>query len=528
MSDMSGLEGIERLDDKILDILKAYCRIPSITNTSGETLVPGFFEQCLINTPYYKANPDHLGAWQIENDPLNRKVSWAMIQGGSNRTCVLIHHCDVVVTDNFGHLKDLALDLDRLGPALKKDPGLLDTESRQDLFSGQWIFGRGAADMKGGGAVQLALFDTYARMEPQDRKALPTLVLLALPDEENLSAGMRSGLGLLSHLKKTYSLEYDLMINSEPHQRMTPEKGLISQGSIGKLNLFVYIRGVMAHVGKVLEGINPTGLMARIAAATDLSEAFVDHFEQESSIPPTWIFLRDLKKHYDVSFPEACYGMFNVLNFHTGPGEVMDKMVDVCRQTLASYIGQVNQKRAAVSQKTGQNWFSFTWEPRVVPFGELKAQTPCPSRPLPLEEELFFRTRDFFPQEPLIVVGLCPPYYPGVANCDQQILHEKVNAFTRGRYGQDYDNQAYYTGISDLSYAMATGNSASLSEAMANMAGAENYHIPFDQIESVSMNCINIGPWGKDFHKPSERVFKEDLLCRTPMLIDYIIRNYNK
>jgi arginine utilization protein RocB len=30
---------------------------------------------------------------------------------------------------------------------------------------------------------------------------------------------------------------------------------------------------------------------------------------------------------------------------------------------------------------------------------------------------------------------------------------------------------------------------------------------------------MNIGPWGKDFHKMTERVNKEDLYIRTPMII---------
>ena len=527
MSDMPGVAGLEHPDKKILDTLKAYCRIPSITNTAGEALVPGFFRQHLAHLPYFRRNPDHLDSWKIENDSLNREVSWAMIRGGTERTVVLIHHCDVVVTDNFGPLRDLALDPDSLEAALKADPGLLDAGARQDLFSGQWLFGRGTADMKGGGAIQLSLFEAYARLDPENLKALPTLVLLALPDEENLSAGMRSALGLLCHLKKNHGLTYDLMINSEPHQRLTPEKGLISQGSIGKLNLFVYVRGVMAHVGKVLEGINPTGLMARIVAATDLNDTFMDQTEHEISIPPTWIFLKDLKKQYDVSFPEACYGLFNILNFHTGPGEVMEKMAEICRETLVQYLAEINQKRDMVAQKTGMHLPPFSREPRVLRFGELAAATPGPPNPLGLAEELSFRTAGIFPEEPLFIVGLCPPYYPGVANADQKTLHQKVTAFTRDRFGQDYDNQAYYTGISDLSYAMAHGNLEKLDAAMADMAG-QDYHIPFDQIEEVSMNCINIGPWGKDFHKPSERVFKQDLLYRTPMLIDHIIRNYNK
>lgn len=526
MPDMPCLPGLSGLDKKIFEILKEYCRIPSITGTSGETLVPDFFKHCLDQLPYYLENPDHLGTWDIEKDSLNRQVCWAVLRGHSDKTCVLIHHSDVVVTDNYGRFKDLALDPDRLLAALTADPRMLDPEAQKDLLSGQWIFGRGTADMKGGGAIQLALFDTYARLPPDKRKDLPTLVLLALPDEENLSSGMRAGVGLLCHLKERFGLDYNLMINCEPHQRLSPEKGLISQGSIGKMNLFVYARGVMAHAGKVLEGINPTGLMAAIAAETDLSEVFVDHAGNESSIPPTWIFLRDLKSQYDVSFPEASYGMFNVLNFHTGPGDVMAKMMEICQRVLVQYIAKVNGKRAEVSRKTGQDWPSLSWQPRIVPFGDLLAASPSPLTPMPLAEELGMRTREFFPEDPLIVVGLCPPYYPGVTNPQPEKLREKVCTFAREHFGQEYDNQAYYTGISDLSYAMSAGDAKQLSSAMTHMA-AEDYHIPFEQIEKVSMNCINIGPWGKDFHKPSERVLKEDLFHRTPMLVDHIIRTYN-
>ena len=39
----------------------------------------------------------------------------------------------------------------------------------------------------------------------------------------------------------------------------------------------------------------------------------------------------------------------------------------------------------------------------------------------------------------------------------------------------------------------------------------EYYDIPFEAIKEISMAGINIGPWGKDFHKLTERVYKEDL-----------------
>jgi arginine utilization protein RocB len=48
-------------------------------------------------------------------------------------------------------------------------------------------------------------------------------------------------------------------------------------------------------------------------------------------------------------------------------------------------------------------------------------------------------------------------------------------------------------------------------------------------MEALSVPVINIGPWGKDLHKFTERVFKADLFERTPALleaaIDYLLEN---
>ena len=49
------------------------------------------------------------------------------------------------------------------------------------------------------------------------------------------------------------------------------------------------------------------------------------------------------------------------------------------------------------------------------------------------------------------------------------------------------------------------------------------YDIPAAAIERISMPCINIGPWGKDFHKLTERVLKQDLYERTPRIIQYAL-----
>ncbi|WP_183108805.1 hypothetical protein [Thermohalobacter berrensis] len=44
-------------------------------------------------------------------------------------------------------------------------------------------------------------------------------------------------------------------------------------------------------------------------------------------------------------------------------------------------------------------------------------------------------------------------------------------------------------------------------------------------MNKLSIPVINIGPWGKDLHKFTERVYKEDLFERTPRIIDLAIEH---
>ena len=132
---------------------------------------------------------------------------------------------------------------------------------------------------------------------------------------------------------------------------------------------------------------------------------------------------------------------------------------------------------------------------------------------------------------PRVVIGLTPPYYPSVSNIFFENLSVKVSnlseelkKYSKETFGQDYRTELFFTGISDLSYTSIQNSSnviKSLEECMPLYG--HYYEIPIDCIERVSMPCINIGPWGKDFHKLTERVCKEDLFNRTPELIHHAV-----
>ena len=132
---------------------------------------------------------------------------------------------------------------------------------------------------------------------------------------------------------------------------------------------------------------------------------------------------------------------------------------------------------------------------------------------------------------PRVVYGLIPPYYPNVSNrfitglaLQIRSLDVDLDCFTHEQFGQHYVSEGFYTGISDLSYtSLSNGEeiSAALSKSMPFYGTL--YDIAISDIETISMPCINIGPWGKDFHKLTERVLKQDLYERTPAIIHHAI-----
>jgi arginine utilization protein RocB len=326
---------------------------------------------------------------------------------------------------------------------------------------------------------------------------------------------------------------------------------MISQGSIAKMNFFVYVKGILTHAGKILEGINPSGIMSRIVARTELNLDFVDEIEGEMSIPPTWVHIKDSKEVYDISTPESSIGYMNVLNFSTSPEEIMKKLKDICIEESSEYMKKYNTARAVFKEKTNRESIGNEWQVHVVTYNELLDI-------LKDKGEEHFRKYDEFEkkiiddlkfnkttfveanyelvefiiklinrQEVFIVTGMTMPLYPGVSNLFQEDSCDYlkvINNYSKSQWNQNYMNRYYFTGISDLSYSSLNYDIESTLSQMENMPLWNKYYsIPFEDIKEIQMPCINIGPWGKDFHKISERVYEEDLYERTPKIIIHVM-----
>ena len=543
------VKGIEK---DIEEIIYEYIKTESFTNTINEKQAEEFFINYFSKIPYFKNTPGSYGVYKIENDALKRNVSYAFLKGTGNDTVVFIHHNDIVGVEDFKLLKTYAFSPEDLKIQLTKIKNTLSKDAKKDLEDDTFLFGRGVCDMKGGGSIQIALLKRYSELENFNGN----IVLIALPDEENLSAGMRAAVKLLSELQDKYNLKYKLMINSEPHQRKDDETGIFSEGSVGKIMPFVYVRGYLAHAGKVFEGLNPIHIMSKIVSKTELNMDFSDVAGNEAAPPPTWLYLKDSKEQYDVSMPLSVKGCLSILTLNQTPQSILEKVKNICEESFDEVIDDMNNSFRRYAKVTALPLKYLQWESKAVNFQELyreaetvhgeefiseynkkldeltnrykRNEVSIINSNFDLIEFIYGYIDDIMPR---IVYGLIPPYYPNVSNLfidgldeDVASLSNKLIKFTRKEFNQNYKTEYFYTGISDLSYSSIEKSEEiykALKESMPLLG--HFYEVPLKLIEKISMPCINIGPWGKDFHKLTERVNKEDLYVRTPRIINKAI-----
>jgi arginine utilization protein RocB len=543
------LEGISK---DIEDIFYPYVKVKSDTFTELERDIEPFLMNFFSSIDYFKNNPEHFGTYKIKNDPLSRSVCWGLVKGKGDSTVVLIHHNDVVGIEDFNTLSPFAYSPKELELELMKIKESLSTDARNDLEGGDFIFGRGTADMKAGGAIQLALLKRYSELV----NITGNILLISVPDEENLSAGILSAVFLLKELKEKYSLDYLMMINSEPHERENKDIGVLSEGSVGKLMPFFYVKGSLSHAGKVFEGLNPVNLLSEIVRRTELNLELSDFIGDEASPPPTWLYFKERKYQYDVSLPPSAGGCLSILTLNREPASMLESIREICINAFTDVINEMNEKYKVFRERINKPFEPLPWQSKVVTFKELydeaylrygetfkskytevlkDIEERIQTGELSMIESNFYLVEAVYDYindlSPRIVIGLAPPYYPNVANMyidnisdTAKNLFKNIMDYSLRHFNQSYSREYFFTGISDLSYT-SIKNSKVIHETLKGSMPLFGtlYYIPIEEIESISMPCINIGPWGKEYHRLTERVLKEDLFHRTPELIHYAI-----
>ena len=530
--------------------------VKSDTGTVREQDAESFILTWLGELDYFKANPELFGKYQLHDDPLDRSIIWGLRKGRGPDTVILLHHHDVVDSFDYGVLKELAYRPEELiGQISQAD---INQDTKQDLDSGNWIFGRGTADMKAGAAIHMMLLKEYTQLDDFSGN----LLLLSVPDEESLSQGAREGASLLRQLKDKHNLEYVMCIDGEPHERDDQGRAVFYEGSVGKTMVVVYVRGKKTHIGHIFQGINPSHILSEIVAQTDMNTVFSDVVEGEVSPPPSWSFMRDTKEQYDASIPESAGGYFSVLTLTQTPKDILENTKKLCEQAFDAVVKRINQHYTNFREMGDQPMEVLPWQTNVLYFSQafeqaqkdsgddfIKAydqaiidivqdisdgKTNIPDSNMRLISVTLDYIKD---KSPKVVIAFSPPYYPHIANLDFKDLPDKaknlglqLTEYAKQHLDQDYVRKHYFMGISDLSYVALNDAESVVPYIEKNMPHwNRTYTIPFKDLEAIGVPIINIGPWGKDYHKFTERVYRDDVLEYTPKLtkftIEYLLSN---
>lgn len=534
------------IGERAWQLLPELTACESITQSEGERAVAQYVHSLLAANPYFQANPDYLQLLPLpaENEPA---VVAALVRGTGEQTIILLSHHDVVGIDDYGVYKDLAFKAEELTQALKQNPQMLPEAARIDLESGEWLFGRGTMDMLYGLAIHIALIEKMAA----NLETLPgNLLLLTVPDEENNSLGMRYAVELMRKMQVKHGLEFAAALNSESHG-IVDEGHVIQTGTDGKIMPLVYCFGKETHAGTIYSGLNAHLLMAEITRRLELNPDFFDSAAGEVSFPPTLLLGGDLKQRYNVSTPTVAWGFFNVFTLAASPKVMMQKLQALCEEAMVAALNKHKSSVEAWEKTAGKPLNVVEWQPQVITFAELWEQAYAAhgeelvsnieslterlqASGIDLQRltlELIHETHRHCPnREPKIVIGLAPPYYPHIRNRrkTEKELHvmqavAELQAYA-AELGVNLNHEEFYLGISDSSYVMLQDATEVVEVIKDNCpTWGTAYHLPLEAVSLINAPAVNMGAFGRDIHKFTERIhvpFAKEVL---PQLLERLV-----
>ncbi|MBZ5517731.1 M20 family metallopeptidase [Bacillus sp. KS1] len=531
-------------EEKIEAITKSLVALNSINGTLGEGKKADYIKDMIKSFPYFQENPSHVWEQAIPEDPYGRKNIFAFIEGnGESLNTVIYHaHLDTVGIEDFGPLKDIAFDSDRLAEYFSNYE--FDRDVQRDARSGEWMFGRGSVDMQSGIAVHLANLLHFSERRDQ----LPGHILfMANPDEESQHSGILTSISELKRLKQEKQLRYLAAINND---FITPlyegdTTRYIYTGAAGKLLPCFAIYGREVHVGDTLSGIDPNLIASEITRRIHNNIHMAENIEGELVLPPTCLYQRDNKEVYNVQTAVSSYVYFNYFIYEKTAKEVMDQLTAVadeaCRETeqkLSDYYDEYCERTSLPKKEMSWNVQVYSLEDylkRLRNRGIDPAQ--CIEQTFKTYEHLELRMRCFKAVEELqkldpeqgakVIIFYAPPYLPHnylkeESTRDrllQHVIQEAVDK-TAASTGETFVFKKFFPYLADGSFLSLHETDEEVSAFTDNFPGWDVIGtIPFKEIRELNIPSVNIGVYGKDGHKWTERVYKPYTFHVLPELI---------
>ncbi|MBZ2175093.1 M20/M25/M40 family metallo-hydrolase [Schnuerera sp. xch1] len=544
------------LGDKIKKLTIELTEIPSIVSTREEINVVKKIYDKFTNMKYFKKHPEMVRYIDVIDDSLNRKSVLAMVKGqkgNNNKTVLLIGHTDTVGTSDYGNIKEYATRPLELPDRLKSIS--IPEDALKDLESGKYLFGRGVFDMKCGTATLMTIVEELSN---NVENLEGNIVFAAVCDEEGNSGGMLSVVPELVKLREKENFEYQAAIDAD---YMAPRyEGDINRyvyvGTVGKLMPSFYVIGSEAHGGDPFKGLDPNHISSAIIEEIDFNTKYCDEVEGEVTVPPISLRQQDLKPEYSVQTAKTSYLYFNFDTHSSAPDEMMNRIIDGTTLAFQRVINSLNEEYKKYCVANGFPYEKLPWKPRVISYSELYDKVKLEqgdkvdkviddlNKALLSDESIDERMHAlkmvqtvhsmWSDRNPVVIVYFSPPYYPhihvkGETELEKNLLNvvNDVIESTASKY--NIKMKKFYPYISDLSYTAAPNESNAIDSLKNNMPGfGTKYILPIEEMQALNLPVVNIGPFGKDAHKFTERLEEDYSFNIVPKLIYKTIENLLK
>jgi arginine utilization protein RocB len=474
------------------------------------------------------------GVWRLRD---RREIVWARLRSaasparGPKRALLLLGHHDTVGVSEYERLGApegmvVAFQPHRLHEVLEDraaTAGGVSPESlplmRADLRAGEdWLFGRGALDMKGGLAAAVAALGILA----ESGETLGGDVLfVSCPDEEHESAGMLAAVGELARLRNAEGLDLIGALN------LDYGAGPIGYaGVMGKRLAGVYVLGSPTHAATPFEGADANQIAAAIVHRATTSPSLTERWNETPGPPPVALRMRDLKAGYDVQTAAEAAVELNLLSYGRGIGETLQVLRRVVLDSLEEIAARMESLRPPgwMTSWPGSRGQVLTYPELVERAGEALLPRPAPAaRGRDGREHTLERVRRLVRAAelpaPAIVLYLAPPFHPHVPPGSGPLTEAARSVLGRG--GQELE--PYYPFITDASFVAWRAESPELLAKHLPALGQE-YHLPAEEARALDLEVVNVGPWGRGAHGLFERVFAPYAFDTLPRLLAEIIR----
>lgn len=542
----------KRIEELAVDITSQI----SVVDTEGELAVADKIYNIFAEMDYWKKHPENLKEIHCKDDYLNRKNVMAILKGEkakSDKAVVCIGHMDTVGISDYGDLKEFAGNPYELTEKLKNVE--LPKEAARDLESGDYLFGRGLFDMKGGDAIIIAIMEEISK---DIENFEGNIIYVAVCDEEGNSTGMINAVPELAKMKREEGYDYLALLDTDymTSEYEGDENKYVYIGTVGKLMPTFYIVGKETHVGEAYKGLDPNQLAAELTKRINLNPEFCDVVDGEVTIPPITLKQRDLKPEYSVQIAKTAYLFFNYATHSSTPDQVLDKMKKAAYECFENVLKDLNEKYENFCKLAKRPFAKIPYEARVMTYEELynkvKAEVGdvLDKKIADYEKELIgnddidsrdkamkiveFVHNNWSDKSPVIITYLTPPYYPHIyidenTQKGKNLINAVENAVDTTNTDYKLVYKKFFPYISDLSYGAAPQDPAIIASFKANMPGYGNiYDLPLEDMQELNLPVLDIGTFGKDAHKFTERLEKRYSFEVAPVLVYKTIMNLLK